>query len=94
MAINDITGAVVESAIKVHSALGPGLLERAYPACLTHELRKRGLAVLTQLELPVIYDGIKIDLGYRVDLLVEGRVVVDGARLLGRLKDGITRMVN
>lgn len=77
MTINDVTGAVVDAAIKVHSTLGPGLLESAYQACMTHELRKRGLNVLTQLELPVTYDRVKIDLGYRVDLLVEGCVVVE-----------------
>jgi len=77
MAINDVTGAVVDAALKVHSVLGPGLLESAYEACLAYELRKRGLEVTTQFELPVVYDDIKIDLGYRVDLLVEGSVVVE-----------------
>ena len=77
LAINDVTGVVVDAALKVHSVLGPGLLESAYQACLAYELRKRGLEVITQFELPVVYDGIKIDLGYRVDLLVEGSVVVE-----------------
>ena len=77
MAINDVTGAVVDAALKVHSVLGPGLLESAYEACLAYELRKRGLEVTTQFELPVVYDEIRIDLGYRVDLLVEGSVVVE-----------------
>jgi GxxExxY protein len=77
MAINDVTGAVVDAALKVHSVLGPGLLESAYEACLAYELRKRGLEVTTQFELPVVYDDIRIDLGYRVDLLVEGSVVVE-----------------
>ena len=77
MVINEVTGAVVDGAMKVHSVLGPGLLESAYQACLAYELRKRGLEVITQFELPVIYDEIKIDLGYRVDLLVEGSVVVE-----------------
>jgi GxxExxY protein len=77
VAINDITGAVVDAAIKVHSTVGPGLLESAYHACLAYELRKRQLKVFTQLELPVTYDGIKIDLGYRIDLLVEGSVVLE-----------------
>jgi len=77
MGINDTSGAVVDSAIKVHSALGPGLLESAYHACLAHELRKRGLIVLTHVALPVTYEGIKLDLGYRVDLLVERSVVVE-----------------
>jgi GxxExxY protein len=77
MAINDVTGAVVDSALKVHSVLGPGLLESAYAACLAYELRKRGLEVATQFELPVVYDDVSIDLGYRVDLLIEGSVVVE-----------------
>ena len=77
MAINHVTGAVVDAALKVHSVLGPGLLESAYQACLAYELRKRGLEVTTQFELPVVYDEVKIDLGYRVDLLVERSVVVE-----------------
>lgn len=63
--------------MKGHSALGPGLLENAYERCLVHELRKRGLHVEHQLPLPVIYDGVCIDLGYRIDLLVNGAVVVE-----------------
>ncbi len=77
MVINEVTGAVVDGAIKVHSVLGPGLLENAYQACLAYELRKRGLEVATQVELPVMYDAIRIDLGYRIDLLVERSVVVE-----------------
>jgi GxxExxY protein len=77
MVINEVTGAVVDGAIKVHSVLGPGLLESAYQACLAYELRKRGLEVATQVELPVVYDAITIDLGYRIDLLVEAAVVVE-----------------
>jgi len=53
--------------MKVHSILGPGLLERAYDACLAHELRKRGLYVETEVGLPVIYEGEKLDLGYRIE---------------------------
>lgn len=77
MGLNDSSGAVVDAAIKVHTALGPGLLEGAYEGCLVHELRKRGHLVLQQLPLPVLYDGICIDLGYRIDLLVDGGVVVE-----------------
>ena len=78
MTINDdVSGEVVDAAIKVHSALGPGLLESAYHACLAYELRQRGLKVFTQVELPVTYREIKIDLGYRLDLLVEQRLVVE-----------------
>jgi len=71
------TGQVVDGAIRVHSALGPGLLESAYEACLAHELRKRGLGVRTQVPLPIVYDGVRIDLGYRIDLLVDDAVVVE-----------------
>jgi len=77
MNINDVTGQIVDAAIKVHSALGPGLLESAYEACLAFELSRRGLRVQRQAELPVRYDGIQIDVGYRIDLLVEDVVVVE-----------------
>ncbi len=77
MRLNDITGMVVDAAIRVHTELGPGLLESAYEACLTYELRKRGLRVQSQVELPVTYDGYRVDLGYRLDLLVEESVVVE-----------------
>ena len=77
MAINDVTGAVVDAAMQVHSVLGPGLLESAYEACLAYELRKRGIEVTVQVELPVIYGEVRIDLGYRIDLLVERSVVVE-----------------
>jgi len=63
--------------MKVHSDLGPGLLESAYEACLAHELRKRRLEVAQQVGLPVIYDSDRIELGYRIDLIVEGLVVVE-----------------
>jgi GxxExxY protein len=77
MEINDITSEVIGAAMKVHTALGPGLLEKAYEACLLHELRNRGLSVASQVELPVVYDGVRIDLGYRIDLLVEDMVIVE-----------------
>jgi len=75
--INQISGEIVDAAMKVHTALGPGLLESAYEACLKHELTRRGLKVLSQVTLPVIYDGVKIDVGYRIDLLVEDAVIVE-----------------
>ena len=75
--VNRITGAVITAVMKVHSHLGPGLLESAYEACLAHELRKLGLGVAQQVGLPVIYDGERIELGYRIDLVVEGLVVVE-----------------
>ncbi|HEY1938668.1 MAG TPA: GxxExxY protein [Candidatus Angelobacter sp.] len=74
---NEVSHVVITAAMKVHSALGPGLLESAYEACLTHELRKAGLKVETQVGLPVVYDGIKLDLGYRIDMLVNDLVVIE-----------------
>jgi GxxExxY protein len=75
--VNEVSGIVIDAAMKVHTALGPGLLESAYEACLLHELSKRGLKGLSQAVLPVVYDGVKIDVGYRIDLLVENAVVVE-----------------
>ena len=71
------SGEVVDAAMRVHSTLGPGLLESAYEACLAYELRERGLSVLAQLPLPVRYKGVRLDVGYRIDLLVENAVVVE-----------------
>jgi GxxExxY protein len=68
---------IVDAAIKVHRALGPGLLESAYEHCLAHELHQRGLMVGRQLPLPIEYDGLRLDAGYRLDLLVENSVVVE-----------------
>ena len=77
MELREITGEIVDSAITVHSALGPGLLESAYHGCLKYELESRGLTVRSQVPVPVIYRGVRIDVGYRIDLLVEDRVVVE-----------------
>jgi len=77
MKLNQISGEIVDSAMKVHSSLGPGLLESAYEACLLFELRRRGLDAQTQVGLPVIYEDVNLDVGYRLDVLVEGRVVVE-----------------
>jgi len=75
--INQVSGVVVNAAMRVHTLLGPGLLESAYQACLAKELQKRGLIVETQVGLPVTYEGEKLDLGYRIDLLVENLVIVE-----------------
>jgi len=75
--VNDLTGEIVDAAFKVHSALGPGLLESIYEACMVHELEKRGLEVTRQLEAPVEYDGRRLDSGLRLDLLVAGTAVVE-----------------
>lgn len=77
MEIDQITGSIVDAAMKVHTALGPGLLESVYERCLKHELIKRGLRVESQVWTPVIYDGIEIEGGYKVDLLVESQVIVE-----------------
>lgn len=77
MELNKISEEIIGAAMQVHTTLGPGLLESAYEACLKYELEKRGLKVLSQVGLPVIYDGIKIDVGYRLDLLVEDVVIVE-----------------
>lgn len=77
MEINEVTGQIIDAAMKVHSTLGPGLLESAYQACLAYELRKRGLTVDVQLEVPIEYDEVRLDVGYRIDLLVECTVIVE-----------------
>src|SRR5690242_9987098 len=74
--INHITRQIIAAAMKVHTVLGPGLLESAYHACLLHE-RKQGLAVASQVGLPLVYEGEKIDLGYRIDLIVGDVVMVE-----------------
>lgn len=72
-----VTAAIVDSAIKVHKALGPGLLESAYEACLSYELSQRGLIVQRQVVLPVVYNGVAVEAGYRIDMLIAGSVVVE-----------------
>ncbi len=68
---------IIGAAIAVHRALGPGLLELAYEICLTHELERRGYAVFRQMALPVVYEDVKLEAGYRVDLMVDSVVVVE-----------------
>ena len=77
MNINAITEEVIGAAIEVHRVLGPGLLESAYEACLVFELSQRGLEVECQKTLPVFYRGLQLDSAYRVDLLVEKRLIVE-----------------
>ena len=77
MELNEISEKIIGCAIKVHKAIGPGLLESTYEVCLVYELQKAGLKVESQLALPVVYDGIKLDAGYRIDLLVEDTVIVE-----------------
>jgi GxxExxY protein len=75
--INSITETVIGAAISVHKELGPGLLESAYEACLAYELAQRGLSVERQKPLPVTYRGVKLECGYRIDLLVDRTVIVE-----------------
>jgi GxxExxY protein len=77
MSINQITEAIIGAAIEVHRRLGPGLLESAYRACLAYELRRRGLRVTEEQPIPLVYDDVKLDCGFRADLLVNELVVVD-----------------
>ena len=77
MTINETTQAIIGAAIEVHRRLGPGLLESAYRICLAYELRKRGLEVDEEQPIPVIYDDVKLDCGFRADLLVNRLVVVE-----------------
>jgi GxxExxY protein len=77
MSENEIARIIVDAAYKVHVALGPGLLESVYEAALEYELMKRGLKVNRQVILPVIYESVRIDEGYRADLIVESKVIVE-----------------
>lgn len=71
------TQPIIEAAMRVHSVLGPGLLESTYETCLAHELRKRGLAVRVQVPVPLVYDGIELEVAYRLDLLVDDEIIVE-----------------
>lgn len=75
--LNEITGKIIEFSIKVHKGLGPGMLEGAYEICLMHELVKHGFKVERQKKLPILYDGVRLDAGYRLDLLVNDSVIVE-----------------
>jgi GxxExxY protein len=77
METNEVTGQIIDAAIKVHTALGPGLLESAYEVCLAHELRQRDMRVQTQVVLPIQYQELNLDAGYRIDLLVQDIVIVE-----------------
>jgi GxxExxY protein len=77
MTENEISYKILNSAFKVHTALGPGLLENAYQECLFYELKKQGLKVEKEKSLPLIYEEVKLDAGYRIDLLVEDKVIIE-----------------
>ena len=77
MTENEISHLIVGSALKVHTALGPGLLESAYEACLQYELIKTGLRIEAQKPLPLVYQSVRLECGYRIDLLVECKVIIE-----------------
>ena len=77
MDLNGVTERIIGAAIEIHKAIGPGLLESAYEACLAHEMGLRGLRFNRQVALPVSYKGVQLDCGYRVDFLVENAVVLE-----------------
>ncbi len=77
MEFSEISGKIIECAIKVHRILGPGLLESAYEKCLAYELRKAGLNIETQVYLPIIYEGVSIDVDYRLDIIVEDKIILE-----------------
>ncbi len=74
---NELSEIIIGAAINVHKNLGPGLLESAYEECLYYELNKNGLKVEKQKPMPLIYDDVKLDVGYRIDILVENKVVIE-----------------
>ncbi len=74
---NDISGLIIGAAIEVHKQMGPGLLESTYENCLAFELKQLGLKVVQQQALPIVYKEVKLDAGYRIDLLIEDKVVVE-----------------
>jgi GxxExxY protein len=75
--MEDLTGRIIECAMKVHSKIGPGLPENSYKTCLHYELIKSGLLVEKEKPLPLVYEDVKLDCGYRIDLLVENKIVVE-----------------
>lgn len=75
--VNPLSNKAIGAALKVHSSLGPGLLESAYQACLCFELEKAGLKVRKEVPMPVVYEGIRLDHGYRIDILVEDILVIE-----------------
>ena len=76
-AIDGLAKEVVDAAFKVHSTLGPGLLESVYEVCLAHELSRRGLEIQTQVAFPIVYEDVRLDAGLRIDLVVENRLIVE-----------------
>ena len=74
---DEVTGKILEAAFKVHTALGPGLLESVYEVALAHEVRKMGLEVERQVDIPIVYDGLRFEVGFRADMIVNGSIIVE-----------------
>ena len=87
MTENELSAIVFDSALKVHRNLGPGLLESSYEECLFYELNKSGLIIERQKSLPLVYEEIKLDVGYRVDLIIERKLIIE-LKSVEALKDG------
>ena len=81
--VETIATAVVDASYKVHVGLGPGLLESVYVACLTHELQRRGFTVWREVPVPIVYEGLKLESGFRIDMLVNGIVVIEAKSVDG-----------
>jgi len=77
MNINKVSGAIVDAAFKIHTSLGPGLLESVYEKVLAYELSRRGFDIRVQVPIPVVYEEVKLDLGFRADIIVNSQVVVE-----------------
>ena len=103
MTYNELSYAVVGAAMKVHRELGPGLLEKAYQECLFYEISQLGLQIEKEITMPLTYQGVKLECGFRMDMLVEGRLVIETkavseindihlAQLLSYLKQGNYRL--
>ena len=77
MTENEISQKIIGASIEVHKQLGPGLLESSYEICLAYELRQLGLNIQTQVALPVVYKDVKLEAGYRIDILVENKIIIE-----------------
>ena len=77
MELNDISGQIIAAALKIHTVIGPGLLESVYQNCVYHELKKRGLQSEIEVPLPVIYEDLRVESKFRLDLIVENRIIVE-----------------
>jgi GxxExxY protein len=75
--LNEISGQIIGAALKIHSAIGPGVLESVYQTCLLHELQQCGLNVKSQVALPVVYENLRLDSGCRIELIVEDKIIVE-----------------